>query len=672
MRKYITFLSVLFGLSTVASSTLAKNSAGKNFENNTNVDRSSKVIEMAQRVIPRNILFEKPDKMAVRLNNEGDKISYISRRDKNVALVVTDLSDNITHEFPIQSARNMGEYVWSLNDDFIFVLQDTNGDENNHIIALNLKDKSKKDLTPFDGVRAEFVCANAKDNNELIVKINKRNPQWMDTYRLNIITGEMTLLFENNKYGEVLFDEDLRPRIATSASNDGGTDVWLFENNEPKLMRHVSHEDSSNSQFIIQSKIIGDDWYYLSSEGQDKNALIKYNLKTKITEKIFTTDECDIQGVSFDKDTQTPLMVSTEYLKPTLQSIDKNFEKHLSSIKSKFADYIIDITSWDKSKSKWIVVVSKTTESPKYYLYNTIDNSLKFLFNAQQLLQGYAFQEMQAVVIKSRDGLDLVCYLTKASSKSDKLVVYVHGGPWARDSYGFNKVAQFLSNRGYSVLQVNYRGSTGFGKRFSSAINMNLDKVRNDIIDAAQWAIDNGIAHKDKVAIMGGSFGGYSVLAGLTFTPDFFACGVDVVGVSNWETVFSKVPEYWKPFMIGWYKCAGDPSTKEGLELLKKNSPITCVQNIKKPLIVFQGEHDPRVNKYESELIVSEMKKRNIPVSYVLYPDEGHGFLKEANNLSYLALTEKFLSHHLGGWYEPIHNNDLKDSSHKIIENGDM
>lgn len=672
MKECLTFLCLAFVFSTMVTELIGQNKSTSNEKDAANKENKSncRVVPMAQTIIPRKVLFSRPDKMTVRLNHAGDRIAYISRRESQVALVIEDLNGRVVREFGVKAARNLSEFSWSAQDNYIFILQDTNGNENNHIIALNLRDGTQRDLTPFGDARAEFAGDNLKNQNEIIIRCNKRNPRWMDIYRLNFVTGELSLLFENNKYAGVLFNEDLKPCVATAMTADGGTDVFLFKNGQPELLKTISFEDSSNSQFIIQDMVVKNEWYYLSSEGRDKNALVMYNLKDGSTQELITYEHSDIRGIIFDEKTRRPLIAAVEYLKPDLLPVEAYMSNHIKFLKNKFKLYTVNITSINKTGTIWVIAVSNSTEMPRYYTYSTTTQEIKFLFHSQEGLQRYAFHEMQPVVIKSRDGLDLVCYLTKASEKPSKLIMYIHGGPWERDSYGFNKVAQFLANRGYSVLQVNYRGSCGFGKKFSSAINMHLDKVRDDIIDAANWAVDNGISNRDQIGIMGGSFGGYSTLAGLTFTPDFFCCGVDVVGPSNWETLFSKVPEYWKPYMVGWYKCVGDPQTKEGRKSLKKNSPITYVKSIKKPLIVFQGEHDPRVNKYESELIVSEMKKRKIPVSYVLYPDEGHGFVKEANRISYLALTEKFLSKVFGGWYEPIGNDELKESSHKIIESG--
>lgn len=668
MKISLMLLGTLFAFgSIVAMQSLEKKEIAKGLSNDCSKFKT-KAIGAAKTLIPREVLLAKPDRIAVKINHDGNKISYISRNGKQVELVVANLDGSVVRKFDVRAARELSQYVWSRNGNFIFILQDTNGDENNHIIALDICNGSRKDLTPFANVRAEFVCQNQQNQDELIINCNKRNPQWMDTYKVNVVTGELELLFENNKYSQILFDEQLQTRIATETAADGGTNIYKFEGDRAIFWKHVSFEDSHNSAFIIQDRIIGNEWYYLSSEGQDKNVLIKHDLKSGSSEKLFTYSKADIQSVIFDKRMVRPLVVESEYLVPELFALSSDVRDNLKFLKDKFGESTINITSINWYGTKWIVAISSPTEMPRYYVYDTKKKELKFLFHAQEQLRKYPLQEMHPVVVKSRDGLDLVCYLTKAIGASSKLIMYIHGGPWCRDSYKFNKVVQFLANRGYSVLQVNYRGSLGFGKKFSSAINMNLDKVQNDIIDAANWAVKKGIAKRDQIGIMGGSFGGYSVLAGLAFTPDFFCCGVDVVGPSNWITLFSKVPEYWKPYMISWYKCVGDPGTKEGRKILEKNSPLSKAHRIIKPLIIFQGERDPRVNKNESEMIVTEMKKRNIPVSYVLYPDEGHGFVREPNQISYLALVEKFLADVFGGWYEPIGKNELNGSSHKIME----
>ncbi|MDR1561325.1 MAG: prolyl oligopeptidase family serine peptidase, partial [Holosporaceae bacterium] len=287
-------------------------------------------------------------------------------------------------------------------------------------------------------------------------------------------------------------------------------------------------------------------------------------------------------------------------------------------------------------------------------------------------LDKYQLREKVPTIIKSRDGLNLVCYLTKSYNfeiaNPRKLVIFVHGGPWWRDSDYCDPDVQLLANRGYSVLQINYRGSTGFGKKFTNAGDGNLDKIRNDIIDGVNWAIKNKIADKDHIAIMGGSFGGYAVLAGLAFTPEVFCCGVDLVGPSNFITLLETIPSYWSPALKALHKFFGDPKTEEGRKFLVENSPLTRAHDIRKPLIIFHGKNDPRVKQTEADQIVSAIKSKKLPVAYILYPDEGHGFHKEQNAKSYMAFTEIFLAKIMGGRYEPIHSGELDGSSYQIVE----
>jgi dipeptidyl aminopeptidase/acylaminoacyl peptidase len=370
-------------------------------------------------------------------------------------------------------------------------------------------------------------------------------------------------------------------------------------------------------------------------------------------------------------------MVTVEYLNPDISVIDLKIFEDIKYLKSKLDESALKIVSRSNDDNRWLIISYSSFEPSKYYLYTRDSKSntpvsLKCLFSTQPELDKYQLQKKNPIIIKSRDGLDLVCYLTKSCDFKEgtpsKMLIRVHGGPWGRDNICLNKEVQLFANRGYSVLQINYRGSIGFGKKFTNAANGNLHKIRNDIIDGVNWAIKNKIADKDKIGIIGASFGGYSVLAGLAFTPNVFCCGIDVVGPSNFMTILRTVPKYWKPRMISWYKLIGNPETKAGRSKLLSFSPITRVNSIKKPLMIFQGEHDPRVNRAESDQMVAAMKENGLPVVYVLYSNEGHGFHHEANSKTHQAFTEKFLAKVMGGWYEPIYQGELERSSHQILE----
>lgn len=619
-------------------------------------------------LIPRDVLLAKPDRFCVLLSPNGKYISYFSRSGSEVELCVETIDGKLIRKFKVISARNMYEYRWSHTNKHILLPEDNQGDENDHILCLNIETGEKNNLTPFAKSKSMVARLSEEFPNEAIILNNKRDAKWFDAYRVNIETGQYRLIFENNAYTDMVINEKFEIKILMKTLSNGDIELINFQN---EVIMTVPFEDMGVFSPYHLKK--GEDIFYAAlPSGKDKAALVAINLKTKEVKNLFESNEADVRLSSVNPKTFEPQLVTIDYLRKKDESLSSEISEELKFLKEKFSEKEFYIQSRSRDDSQWLIVTQESDESIKYYSFNKNTKNLKFLFSNQPALDRYHLQKMEPVLIKSRDSLDLVCYLTKAygfkEGKPSPLVAYIHGGPWARDHYGFDKIAQLLSNRGYSVLQINYRGSTGFGKKFLNAINKNLESVRNDIIDAINWAIAKGIADKDKIAIMGGSFGGYSVLAGLTFTPDFFCCGVDVVGPSNFISLLSSVPEYWKPGMVVWYKTAGDPDNPEDIPYLQSVSPLFFKDNIKSPLLVFQGANDPRVVKAESDQIVEALKSKKRPVAYVLYPDEGHGFHREPNIKSYIALTEKFLSKFLGGWFEPINEKELKGSSHKILE----
>ena len=632
-------------------------------------------------LIPRSVLFAKPDKFCVQLSPNGKYISYFARSDKGVELQVYDLNtQKMVRTFPVISARNMYLYRWCYTSKHILLPEDNQGDENDHVLCLNIETGEKNNITPFSKSKSFVAKLSDKFPNEIIVLNNKRNAQWFDAYRINIKNGNSEKIFENNFFADLIFNENFEIKAFTKVLPNGNVEIL---NSQKEVVLKIPFEDSETSGFSHFKK--GEDILYGSSTlNKDKASLVAFDLKTKKMKVLFESEQADVSltgpnfetrdpclPVACDPQTFEPQVVEVNYLKSRKFPLTKEMSQNLSILQSKLGNKEFSIQARSQDDSRWLIVTAESDESIKYYLFNNLDKNIEFLFSNREVLDNYHLQKMEPVVIKSRDGLNLVCYLTRANGHNGKptpLVAYIHGGPWCRDEYSFNSVVQWLSNRGYAVLQINYRGSSGFGKKFLNAINKNFEGVRNDIIDAVNWAIDQKIADKNKIAIMGGSFGGYSTLAGLAYTPDFFCCGVDVVGPSNFITLLSSVPEYWKPHMITWYKTVGNPDLKEDIPYLKKISPLFYKDKIKKPLFVFQGANDPRVNKAESDQIVEALKKKKSPVVYVVYPDEGHGFHREENIKSYIALSEKFFAKYLGGWYEPIHKNDVKGSSGKILE----
>lgn len=623
-------------------------------------------------LVPREVLFAKPDKFCVKLSPDGKNISYFARSGSEVVLCIQTISGKLIRKFPVTNARCMCSYSWAYTGNHILLLEDNQGDENDHILCLNIETGEKKNLTPFSKSKSFVIKRSQKFPNEVLFCSNKRNAQWFDVYKVNIETGKFEKVFENNAYIDMIFNENFELKVLRKVLSNGDNELLTADG---KLILRVPFEDTGFFGAYHLKK--GENILYASiSMGKDKASLVSLNIDTKEIKTLCSSDESDVYLSSCDPENFEPQLAEVNYLRKRDIPLSDKISENLNILRKKFGKKEFFISGRSQDDSSWLVVTMESDESVKYYLFDNKTKDLKFLFSNQPALDKYHLQKMEPLVIKSRDGLNLVCYLTKANNFKEgspsPLVAYIHGGPMSRDVYGFDKMAQLLSNRGYSVLQINYRGSTGFGKKFYNAINRNLEAVRNDIIDAVQWTIDHGIADKNKVAIIGGSFGGYSTLAGLAFTPDFFCCGVDVVGPSNFITMLSSAPEYWKPIMVTWYKIAGNPDVKEDVPYLKSISPLFKKDQIKKPLLVLQGANDPRVAKAESDQIVEALKEKKHPVAYVLYPDEGHGFLREPNVKSYIAFTERFLAKFLGGRYEALNKDELKGSTHKIIEGKDI
>jgi dipeptidyl aminopeptidase/acylaminoacyl peptidase len=632
-------------------------------------------------LIPRSVLLAKPDKFCVTMNYTGDKIAYLARKGNGIELRVEDLSGNLLRKFDVKEGREAYDYCWAMTGDHILIGQDENGDENYHVICLNVKAGTSKDLTPFKGTKSYVGGLSKKYPQDIIMLSHKNNPQWMDAYRVNIITGKTDLIFKNSGYRNFRFDHNFNLRVISKMTPDGGIEDYLLINGKKELLRKIPFEDIQNTHFVYFGAD-NETIYGVDSLERDKSVFTAYNLRNKTSRILFESDLADVGGFACDPNTFVPQAFSVDHLKPEVFVTDNSISKDVAYLKSRSGGKYFYILNRNYDDDTWLINYHSSNSRPKYYLYRRDPKkgepiSLKFLFSSQPALDQYKFQEKTPIMIKSRDGLDLVCYLTKSRdfhmANPRKLVVYVHGGPSIRDGGDYYESdVQLLANRGYSVLQINYRGSAGFGKKFLNAANLNLEKIRNDIIDGVNWAIANKIADKNYVAIMGGSFGGGEALEGLTYTPDVFCCRINAFGGSNLITFLETMPPEWQSTIEWCYKFFGDPRTTEGRKYLIENSPITYAQNIKKPLMVFQGANDPRTHRGEADQIVAAVKKNGSPVVYVLYPDEGHGCHKEPNAKSYMAIIELFFAKIMGGRFEPIHPGELEGSSHQILEGKEL
>ncbi len=626
-------------------------------------------IAMSTRIlINREVFFGNPDRISVRISPDGRYISCIAPLNGVLNIYVAPI-DNITQAKPITNDKNRGitSYNWTYKDDTLVYMQDTNGDENFHQYKVNLKTNKITDISPFDKVRSYLVGASIDYPSIILIALNNRNPDYHDIYQYHLDTDELKLLLQNDKYSNFVVNNELKIVYASIMAQDTG-DVEIFDISNivaPRSFMKIPSEDS-NTTNIIGFNHNADKLYYVDSRNRDMAGLFQYDTQNAVATLLAENPHSDINGnVMLNPLSHEIEGYSTEYIRRETFIINDAIRSDFDYLKTKEKGEMY-LVSRSIKDNKWLIAYATDTGPYKYYLFDRLSKKNKFLFVTNTALskEESKLSPMDSVVIRSRDNLELISYFTLPKIKLVDgkiikplpLVLLVHGGPRARDSWGYNPQHQWLANRGYVVLSVNYRGSTGFGKKFIKAGNGQwAGKMHEDLIDAVNWAVKKGYADKDKIAIFGGSYGGYAALVGLTFTPDFFACGVDLVGPSNLITLINSIPSYWKPFKKSLIEMIGEnPDTEQGKEFLQARSPLTFVSNINKPLLIGQGANDPRVTQIESDQIVTAMKNNKIPVTYALYPDEGHGFTKPNNRISFYAITEEFLGKTLNMPYQEI------------------
>jgi dipeptidyl aminopeptidase/acylaminoacyl peptidase len=655
-------------------------------------------------LIPRRVLFGNPDRAQVRISPDGKYVSFLAPRDGVMNVYVAPVGDPGAAK-PVTNDRKRGipMYFWAFDSKHVLYGQDQGGNENWNIFSVDVaKPDDARNLTPSEKVAARITQVSERHPDEILISLNDRDPRFHDVYKINISTGEKTLLVKNP--GEIngatisgfIADEDYRIRFAGGSTPDGGNEFF-----QPKAGAAGAAAEGGEMEWESYDKVGPDDslttdpqgfdktgnvLYMQDGRGRDTAALFAVDVKTKQKKLLAEDPRADVGEVLVHPTEKNVQAVSFEYDRQHWKVLDPSIQGDFDYLKT-VADGDFSVGSRTLDDKTWVVTYVVDDGPVRYYRYDRPAKKATFLFTNRKALEGQPLAKMHPVVIKSRDGLDLVSYLTLPKGSSDTstaaggsprakrplpMVLFVHGGPWGRDAWGLNGMHQWLANRGYAVLSVNFRGSTGFGKKFVNAGNMEwAGKMHDDLIDAVNWAVKNGVADKNKVAIMGGSYGGYSTLVGLTFTPDVFACGVDIVGPSRLVTLFETIPPYWVAGLNMFKQRVGDHTTEEGRKFLDSRSPLTRVDQIKKPLLIGQGANDPRVKQAEADQVVKAMKDKKLPVVYVLYSDEGHGFRRPENNLSFNAVTEQFLATHLGGRAEPI-TDDFKGSSIEIKEGAEQ
>ena len=616
-------------------------------------------------IIPRHVLFGNPEKASGEVSPDGKWLGYVAPDEGVLNVFVAprehpDQAKVVTHD----RKRGVRSFSFTYDGKYVLYPQDEGGNENFHIYSVDLTTDKQTDLTPFKNARADLAQLTPKHPHEVLINANDRNPNYFDPIRIDLRNGKRTRLIQNDGYASFTTDWDFNLRLASKSMPDGGSEWFKRTSSGWKSFGKVPQADSLSTNpwgFTSDGKTL----YLIDSRDRDTAALYAVNWASGKRELVHEDPHADVGTVFGDPKTGEARAVGVDYLRNEWTVLDASVQKDFDYLKT-LGDGDIDVVSQSDDDKYWIVLLQRSDASPRYYVYDRAAGKADFWFETRPALAQVKLAPLHPVVIPARDGLNLVSYYTlpteidpSGSGKASHpvpMVLYVHGGPWGRDGYGYNAYHQWLANRGYAVLSVNYRASTGFGKAFTNAGDLQWGrKMHDDLIDSVDWAIKQGITTKDKIAIMGGSYGGYATLAGVTMTPDEFACGVDIVGPSNLITLLKSIPPYWASFRAQFTTRMGNPDTEEGRKLLTERSPLTYADQIKKPLLIGQGKNDPRVNVNESEQIVKAMQAKKIPVTYVLFPDEGHGFRRPENNTAFNAVAEDFLSNKcLGGRAEPI------------------
>jgi dipeptidyl aminopeptidase/acylaminoacyl peptidase len=632
-------------------------------------------------LIPRNVFFDNPDKAAVQISPDGEHLSWLAPVDGVLNVWVAPREDvDAGRPVTSETRRNLRDYAWAADSKHLIYSQDQGGDEDWHVHSVNLESGQDLDLSPMKGVSVRIEAMSSRFPEEVVLGINDRDPTLHDLHRVNVRTGERSLLLENEGFAGYTIDSFFVPRLAGRFRDDGGLDYFRREGEEWLPFLEVGMEDSMTTR-PVGFDHAGEKLYSVDSVGRDTAALVESVLGGE-RRIVAESSKADAGGALMHPGDGRLQAVSFNYCRIEWEVVDESIEEDLKIVGALERGQM-SITDRSLDDRWWTVVYVMDDGPVRYQLYDREKKTARFLFSSRASLEGLTLAKMSPEVIPSRDGLELVSYLSlpPGSSEADgarpkeplPLVLLVHGGPWVRDSWGYHPVHQLLTNRGYAVLSVNYRGSTGLGKNFTNAAQLEwAGKMHDDLLDAVDWAVREGVADKDRVAIMGGSYGGYATLVGLTKTPDVFACGVDIVGPSNLLTLMASVPAYWKPQQVIWKTRVGDPDTEEGRAFLTERSPLTHVDAIKRPLLIAQGANDPRVKQSESDQIVAAMLEKKIPVTYCLFPDEGHGFVRPANNLAFYGVMEVFLAEHLGGRAEDIDTAQLKESSLRVPAGADQ
>lgn len=603
-------------------------------------------------LIPRSVLFGNPEKAAPAISADGKLLAYLAPSNGVLSIWVRTIGKSDDRVVATDPSRPIRNVVWQPDSKHVLYEQDKGGNENFHVYQTDVATKATRDLTPFgDKVRSDIEAVDPRFPNQMLVTSNKRDPNVFDVYRIDLRSGAATLDTQNpGSVGGWAEDNNLVVRGALQNNADGSSAILVRANPSSPwrtLLKASPDDQIAPVAFSPDNRSL----YVSSSVGANSSRLLLYGLSDDQFTVIASDPTYDVGSPLVDEKSRKLAAVAFQRDRTEWQVLDPSYQSDFDALAKLHAGDIGFLSS--TANGRRLIVDYLVDNGPvSYYSYDGVTKRGTFLFVSRPALLKYQLASMQPVSYKASDGLTIHGYLTLPVGLEPKnlpMVLFVHGGPWARDTWGYSSWVQWLANRGYAVLQVNFRGSTGYGKNFLNAGNRQwAGTMHQDLIDAKNWAVAQGYANPAKVAIAGGSYGGYAVLAGVTFSPDAFVAGVDIVGPSNLNTLLQSIPPYWSTIRATFALRMGDTT-----EFLNSQSPLFKADQIKVPLLIGQGKNDPRVNERESDQIVAAMRKNNQPVEYIIFPDEGHGFARPENNKRFNAAVEAFLGKYLGGRVEP-------------------
>ena len=618
-------------------------------------DKTADSEEMKRETAPKIALedfFKNPEKTSYQISPDGSYYSYLAPYESRKNIYVENIESGETKRVTSQTDRDIAGYFWANNEQLVF-MRDDGGNENWYLVATDVNTGEEKPLTKMEGVRSQIIDDLEDIPEEMIIGLNQRNPQVFDPYRLNLTTGEMTMIAENP--GNItgwMTDHNGQLRVANAT--DGVSTSLLYRDSEDDDFRVVLttnfKESVSPRFFTFDNKNV----YANSNIGRDKEAAIIFDIANgKELEELYENENNDVNGISYSRKRKVITAARYTAEKQQRHFFDEEAKKTFERLQNELEGYEVAITSSTREEDKYIIRTYSDRSLGAYYLYDKTSDELRHIADVSPWINEENMATMKPIKYQSRDGLTIHGYLTLPKGMEDAknlpVVVNVHGGPWARDNWGFNPEVQFLANRGYAVIQMNFRGSTTYGRKFWEA---SFDQwglsMQEDVQDGALWLIDQGIADPKRIAIYGGSYGGYATLQGLVKDPEFYACGIDYVGVSNLFTFMKTIPPYWAPYLDMMHEMVGDPSVAEDSVRMAATSPALNADKIVAPLFIAQGANDPRVVKSESDQMVEAMKSRGVTVEYMVKDNEGHGFRNEENKFEFYGAMERFLGEHIG------------------------